>query len=255
LRLITIIAALALSTGTAAAEFARVLVPLRYTDAPGAYGSVWSTDLHLYNGSAVTLRPGIDIFPIVTACPPIPQLVRIEPRTLVELPDCASGRRPPAQLVYVREPAVGTVAFSLRIREVTGSISEQTSVPVVRDEMLFDRPLFLLRVAQSGSRFRSTIRVYAPDAVPTVVTVRLWLGGGRLEPLAERQLELIAPPGGAMAYPSYAELMLDEHSFPMLERDFRELQVEIEPAANVPIWAMASITDNVTQTVHVILPQ
>jgi hypothetical protein len=245
--------------------FSRILVPLAYPSTPGAYGSVWSTDLILYNASPVTLDIGTDIWPISSSCPPVPANRVFPPNTFT---DTCQNRSTAARtdLLYVRSDVADDILFSLRIRESSAGIPEHTEVPVVRDEDLLDGSIYLARVPATTESFRSMIRIYDPSARPSTVTVRLWQEwpAGAYPPGTEPGPDPVAQKTVTLApldladvplHPSYAEVFLDERSFPGTELRgsyFVEILAETQ---STPFWAMATITDNVKQTVNVILPQ
>jgi hypothetical protein len=237
-------------------DFSKVLVPVWTFDLlPGAHGSLWGTELIVYNATEQDLRLPEDIFPIGTQCPPFPsqQVIRRNRDESV----CLGGG--PAALVYVKKELVDDVLFSLRIREHSVGIAEHTEIPVVREESFFDTPIRLLTVPESRDRFRTTIRIYGPSGKKARVLVQLLGAGGREEPFAERVFELAEGDDPHVpSIPAYKEFLLDESVFEELRGGLRgsHFLVKVTPLEpGQSLWAMATVTDRVYQTVNVILPQ
>ncbi len=242
--------------GTASAGripgFTEVLVPVWYRSQPGAGGSLWSTELNLFNFSDQDLSLQNDVFPVMTDCPPVPSQAVIHAHTEMGLCLGSENGWPPAWIVNVRSDRLITSVFSLRVHEDPIGINEATTVPVVPEERLFDRPFYLARVPSSGSRVRTMIRIYDLSGTDGEVRVQIW--NGRSTPLAEKTIAL---QGSMATHPGYAQFYFDGSTFSELA-PFPEanLLVRVVPTReDQRLWAMASVTDNATQSVQIILPQ
>ena len=242
------------ATGSAE-KFARFLVPLVVTRAPGAAGSLWQTELRVFSDSDedVLLFPQADLCQVSCTAPPafgFPLLKR-----------SMSHIQPPpgnGALLYTRHEHVDTLRLNLVVRDLSRSDrSAGTHIPVVAEEDLFTTRLHLLNVP-NAERFRHTLRVYDVDArQDAYVLVRV------VDPTNDRVLAEftrrfdIAPyaPAGPLEAPSkpgYIEIGALTAEVPP---NVREVRVEVEPLTpGLRFWAFVSTTNNETQAVTLSVP-
>jgi hypothetical protein len=260
LRLCLLLSLLSIS-GLAAhgADYERVLLPLSpsFSDShlPGANGSEWRVDAWIhYTGAepvAIIPEPVICIF----TCPRFLMRPNRPPLRV------AAGGRESGFFFHIPREFASHFGFHVRVRDsARHAASQGTSVPVV-SEGEFRAATHLLNVPV-GPAARVTLRVYGlPEAANRLVHVRYmridgWWESGPPILLREDLVELSyePPPFGLLLWPSFAMLSNVE----LLPELAGEQAVWIEVAAVSPelrIWAMASITDNVSQHVTIVAPE
>jgi hypothetical protein len=230
--------------------FTPVLVPITPAAFNGAFGSQWITELGIYNAGdeELTVR---DVFPFATECPPFPTVDAVPPRAVSGL--CV-GRTWPAMLLYVKTARLSEIGFSLRIRELTSGIGELTDLPVVRADRFYRRTFRLVAVPLSNSRARTLLRIYDASGGNSRIRLRVWNVSviSTPVPLLEEIVELAAYDNSEIPlYPSYHQRYLDE-----IGAVRGNVVLEITPLnPESQLWAMVSVTDNVSQSVNVIMPQ
>ncbi|MDQ3280536.1 MAG: hypothetical protein M3Q69_03905, partial [Acidobacteriota bacterium] len=179
----------------------RLLIPIAITvPVPGAFGSLWTTELVARNSGATPVH----LRNIAPVCPPIGASCGSEAdigaeQSAVVMPE-ATDRR-----AAIIEATPGErLAFSLRVRDLSRQLETWgTEIPVVRERDLRSGTITLVNVPVS-SAFRNTLRVYDIDALTDAeVRIRLY----RIVPvqvgfytvpdrdmlLGEARLRLIAP--------------------------------------------------------------
>lgn len=240
----------------------RLLIPVTLSQPlPGAYGSLWSTELVARNmgSTAVQVR---HIAPLCNfPCAPEAEVPPNE--TVVLLPGIIGTDRNAA--IIEASPA-NDLAFHLRVQDLSRQAETWgTEVPVVREHELRTSTLALVNVPV-GEGFRNTLRIYEIDGTPDAeVLVRLY--GIRPGPvgmfvsprpdqlLGERRLRLVPPlPFQRERSPAYLELGDLGQIAPLGASE--RVVVQIEPVSpGMRFWAFVSVTNNTTQHVTVITPQ
>lgn len=247
-------------------EYSRVLFPV-WLEHPvsGAHGSLWTTELAIFNGGdreyVVSLWTACDI----GLCPP----ARIEPGRTIVATDLVIGGgagSPPAYLQAVEDDGSRDINFNLRVRDLSrAGMTWGTELPVVREAESFTTAIHLLDVPLA-ERFRSMLRVYDFDpGRDRAVLIRFFRTSSSFryaeeyppdELLTEHVLHFRTTPADAErphpAIPGYAELLLDP--VPELAGVDR-MRVEIRPLTpGLRFWGMVSVTNNETQHVTIISP-
>lgn len=216
------------------------LLPVVAQSAPGAFGSVWTTDLTIHNGSspAITLHAPTCL-PILTSCTPFP-IVLGEGETV--MPQVYPRESSQGVLIDVLQPHPG-LAMELRVRDLSReSQTWGTELPIVSTNKF--QILIRLIDIPTDSRFRTTLRIYSLNAGAAHVRV-MPLNGRSI--LAEQTVTL-----QGFAAPWYAQV----EPFPPGLVDDR-VRVEIEPVqpTDLRLWAFVTITNNATQFVTAVTPQ
>ena len=235
----------------------RYLVPITAFEVPGANGSLWTSELLVYNPyGTTTLRgrlcheaslalcaPGLDVEREVT------RRVRIYPRIGAE-----------GAFLYVPTGTSSEFVKQLRVRDISRDAENFGSeVPVVSTETDFAYRQRLVDVP-TDPRYRTLLRIYAADDRSYPVIVRVFPASGR-EVIEQREIRL---EGAAQASefalnPAYAEL--DPITPAVRASGHARVRVEVEalsfpdPPPATRIWAFLSLTNNVTQQFTVITPQ
>lgn len=269
-RRITIIVLQLLAAGTLVAqtaeEYETVLVPVfSIVPVPGAFGSMWSTELWLRNsGQDPVDVQWYDYNCILATCaptPPTPPNITFRPRI---------GTSPPGlrgTLMFVERRLAADVSFGLRSRDLSRQAQTAgTEIPVVR-EGKFTSGVVVLPDVPVGGNFRQVVRIYGLDPTRAgSVVVRVYginpaaripqdpaIVPDRL--LGQTVVRLqVAGPAHFPTYPSFAEIgnLTDVASFAGEER----VLIHVEPLEEAfKIWAFASVVHNETQHLTVISPQ
>ncbi|MFA6956306.1 MAG: hypothetical protein WC538_10580 [Thermoanaerobaculia bacterium] len=218
----------------------RLLLPLDVV-VQGGYGSLFSTHLTAFNKGATP----VEVRGIVPFCPlspclsdPIPAVVLVPGHATGEFENHGTPGR------FVFYPSSAQLDFNLRARDSSrDQLSYGTEVPVVAGELFRSRPFNLLAV-QSAQTFRAMLRVYGIAA--STVTVRaLRQADDRV--LDQWSLQLSEP--GNEYEPAYAEIALPGWGVSFV-------RIEISPQSEqFPVWAFASVTNNVTQQFTLVTPR
>jgi hypothetical protein len=257
--------------------YERILVPISIVEPiPGAYGSMWVTELKGRNnsnqGAVVTTVPE----GLCTLCPQMPAHKNFDFRQFVPNPNAGV-------YVYVGAPAAGKVSFSLRIQDISRQAQTWgTDIPVVREQQVYKGTLHLLDVPVD-SRFRSALRVYdfdtPSDESLRAVRVRIYdmCGIGPIDgrcsdsPLVDTVLTLTVSGAQSSAifpdHPAAAMIGSLVDAFPQLasipptalaggKLRPATARIEIDPVTpEIRFWAFVSSTNNETQHVTAITPR
>lgn len=130
------------------------------------------------------------------------------------------------------------LAASLRVTDVSREASSLgVEVPVVTADR-FSITVALLNVPVDP-RYRHTLRIYSLQREPVSATVAF---------NGQNHRELTLTPGRDMFEPAYAELT----DFPITPG---QTSMRVTVSSNVPIWALASVTNNETQAITTVTPQ
>ena len=238
------------------ADVGTVLLPLISPPAAGVSGTTWVTEAAAFLDG----EPSAFLFPLSNNCRilcPVIATKMLTPGLVAELEIPASSDFPGYLLRFDRRRETD-LSFINRVRE-TSRVNDEwgIDVPVVFDEDFLRGPIQILGVA-GFERYRRTLRIYQPDALPSTVTVRLYKGGYQEELAAEARVTLRQPDASVMfnglpIRASYAQLNLDKLYSGV--RGVRSVRVEIVPdSPELRHWAFVSITDNTTQEVRLAVP-
>jgi hypothetical protein len=214
-----------------------VLVPISVFSVPGAYGTVWSTELWYRNNST---EPVV-IWPLAVA-DWYPGIGRTERLPIGYFPADAPG-----QIIFVGRNGGDKVQFDLRIfNRANPEDSWGTKIPVVREHE-FRTTVNIINVPTAPD-FRSALRIYAvPADDPLTEVVRLRIYSGDEDLLVDTELTL-------RGWPRYAGILSLADAFPEIRQADR-VRIEVEaanPAAK--IWAFVGVTSNHTQNVAIVTP-
>ena len=214
----------------------RVLVPVTVRNVPGAFGTLWSTELWYRNNST---RPVI-VFPLATS-DYVPTMNRTVP-----LPIFTSPNYDPSQIIYVERDGIDDVQFDLRLfNRSDPKATWGTKLPVVREREFADA-ISLINVPTAAG-FRSALRIYAmPDEsfVGETVLIEIYANDERLLASAELPFN-----GG----PRYAAIASLADAYPEIRQTDR-VRVHVESASGRKIWAFVGVTSNTTQEVSIVTP-
>ena len=241
----------------------RVLLPLTVKNAPGAFGTQWTTELWL---RLDTTRPSVFIMPLFARsncdppCP-LPGGPLENASFPVDFFKTAPGELP-GSLLYVQQDAIDDLFISLRLLEVSGFYSTPTlQLPVVRERDFSSRRIHILGIPGRPG-LRGLLRVYGidPDVTGDVRVAAFREEGGQFNqllfdmtvPLTVVQREYAAGPFRVRVRPPVAQLDLSW----LIPVDVTLYRLEITPVSpGLRIWGFASVTDNATQEIVLRTPR
>lgn len=214
----------------------RVFIPVFVANLNGADGTVWQTDLWATNTSD---QPVLYQIAACTQAADCNGTNTIPPQSTQPRGD--SSR--PAGRWLPLDPAVH---LESRLRDLSRSASSAgIELPLVR-ETDFRADEINLNAIPRDARFRLTLRLYGLDAGGDVTIEQLDANGN----LLRTTLVTLAPPDDPSLLSGYAQVALDtapESASPM--------RVRIRPrTVGLRIWALASITNNLTSEVTLVQP-
>lgn len=255
---LAVVGFLLVGDATHAQTIERFLVPVYLAGpTPGASGTQWVSELRILNSGASNAF--IENFGVMNQTgmffpETLPPGVEIAGRRL----NNAGSANNPGALLLVRSEYARQLAFQSRVRDTSrDSEGWGTWLPVIHETQASSHAIHLLDVPVDG-RYRLMLRVYSFDQVAGR-TVRVRILGARSDAmfpteedplLAEFPLPLNT--GGATLQPAYAQYA-DFALLPTLP-GYDRVRVAIEPQADFAIWAMISITNNMTQEVTMVMP-
>jgi len=239
-------------------DYVRYLIPLVQRDIKGANGSVWTSELRFRN------RWDRDIPIIGPLCSPVADPcvppIDIPPGATVTLPIQPRGDGVDGAFLYVPIAVTGgpRPAITLHVRDTskgTGGYGTQVVTPRI-DEY---QPRVDLIGIPTDSRYRGTLRIYGSGAAPQLVRVSTYSETGndvlntQLVPLSGI-LNIAFDP--FPSHPAYAQLDAVPDSVRAADADRIRIVVDTPDAGDNPplIWALVTITDNVTQLPSTIAP-
>jgi hypothetical protein len=222
------------------AAFERVLVPLVF-GSPGAFGSIWTSDLYAHNSGDSEIELPDSPFPTLPCnLPPCDRL--IPPSVSVRYPSPESKPFPQGRWIYVPRALSANVQLALRIRDLSRQAeSSGTEIPVIHERDFLTGKMAFLNVPASDALLRFRLRMYAGSA--QTIFCHLF---GRTS-VADFSLRLREGSGNL---PAYGEIDLEPSLSKMLDSGPYTLEV----TAPFPAWGFITVTNNTTQQVTVISP-
>jgi len=231
------------------AFFERILFPV-LVNTPGGHRSQWRSEAVISNPNPWFIETFNSIRPI--ACPATPCGERFSPG---EYDKFSGVDFPHGVALLVPRRDADAMSFGLRVRDVS-RVAENfgSEIPVVREsEMSLGTTLTLLDVPVDP-RHRTKVRIYALNVPPSrpiegqLTTLRTGVAGSRTT--TAFTLNMQCADYTCSMSPAYAEVDL-----PTAEEGQR---VNVYIAADTPpgalSWAFASVTNNVTQQVTIVVP-
>ncbi|MHB0968742.1 MAG: hypothetical protein ACYC7A_13190 [Thermoanaerobaculia bacterium] len=244
--------------------FEPVLLPISIYEWAGGHGSIWKSELSLFNENDFPLIFGQNVFHYFeTGClfPMCPTPATVFPSTAQNasyIERLEPG--PPGVMLHLAKELVGGTLMNLRLRDISRqSLTAGVEIPVVREHE-FETERIILANVPTDARFRTMLRIYDPDArTEARVRVRVFALGSET-PLGEGDLTLHVEQGGEWLNemplrPGYAQVSNLESIAPTIAEHDR-IRIDIEPLTpDLRFWAFVSITNNETQHVTLVTPQ
>jgi hypothetical protein len=216
--------------------FERVLLPVSVSRIPGAFGTLWTTELWYRNNSN---RP-VAIYPLAIS-DFVPTMNRTEFLNVF-----TSRSYDPSQIINVARDGIDDIQFDLRLfNRSDPSAKWGTKLPVVREREFADG-ISLINIPTAAG-FRSALRIYAlPDQSFTGETVLLQI-------YSNNEVLLAAAEVPFNSSPRYAAVLSLADSYPAIRRAER-VRVHVQSASGRKVWAFVSVTSNMTQDVSIVTP-
>ena len=216
----------------------RILLPISVSDVPGAYGTLWSTELWYRNNGDVP----VPVFPLAVtdAVFPVHTTLLLQPGSF---PATSPGR-----ILFMQSEGAENVQFDLRLfNHAERSDSWGAQIPVVR-ESEFRNELTLINIPTSPE-FRSALRVYGlPEELSGQGTIQIDITSNTNELLASTTMTV----GGVI--PLYAQFLSLADEFPEIRAADR-VNVHVQSLSEgVKLWAFVAVVSNSTQEVSIIAP-
>jgi len=235
------------------ANYERILIPLSLGSQqfPGAYGSLWASEIWVYNGNPWA---GEMLFgnPDATCCP----------KTLIEAGEMrkadyiASSLTPFGIVAWVQKGSSRGMNFSLQVRDVSrAKLHSGTEMPVVHESEFHDS-IDLLNVPIEPSSSRTALRVFnldAPNQFPIRIVITRAAGG---DPLVDDNTVVLRIAGVGGTVPSFARFVsLDDLAgrYPQIV-GVGPVQISVSTGTDAKVWAFAAVTNNATQLITTVLP-
>jgi hypothetical protein len=249
-------------------DYEKVLIPLSFpSPRAGAYGSLWATELKVFNGSndLIQLFQGTPNCRISAGCGSYPYpTMFIGPGDYGNPGFLFPARLNPSGLVYVEKEKGEAIHFSLHVRDLSrGNESFGTELGVARESEFRNTAVYFLNVP-IASNLRHTLRIYDVDpelreGSPARARVRAFEPFSSVDvmntvyELPERNdFGMIERPLPAIA--GYVEVALNDLRSSSVSGD--RLIIGVEPLTpGLRFWTMLSVTDNVTQHATLFTPQ
>src|SRR5215203_5330084 len=243
------------------ADYTTTLVPLVSQGLRGANGSVWDSELFVFNGSHLPLvMPRFSDSPVLTI---EPSLI-IDPHSTVRINLYPRDGGADGAFLHVPNTLVNSTKMSLRVRDTSqNATSLGDEVPVVRADQagheltIFDVPV--------DPKYRATLRIYGFTPAPMQVGVTIYSEDGNT-PLAyfDQDLQgiaiLVADP--FPSHPAYAAINPLTAAVRAAAAGSR-VRIQITnyagcctpPLRVAKIWAFVSLTNNETNQVTIVTPK
>ena len=248
--------------GGAEGNYESILLPIYFPGTvEGAHGSRWQADLWIRNDSNETALLAPWPCPPGDSCPAaVPLTYALEPdKHLRGLSPHFQVRSNPGQLLWVSRNAVDDVEFSLRFADTTrAALNGGTDMPVVRERDLHLDSMNLLNVPMTYD-YRVLLRLYETAYRDSNFRISFYAydASGAQQLLHQEEIGITNPQDGLFktesAYMQYDVTRLldtDDKAWP------ETIHIEIVPLKpGSRFWAMASVTNNVTQLVTLVTPQ
>lgn len=245
-------------------DFVKILLPIATKDILGSFGSLFRTEVRLFNGATENLLLNSDYLSTLYLANcgkghcDLP--VDVSPQSTAPLIVNAPAERP-GSLLYIRRPFNDTKEVSIRVMDVSRErITAETEIPVIREDAFRTQKLNLINIP-GDSRYRIALRIYGPDGEDNErVRVRLYSGVGR-SAIGEHVLNLQNPSPDTTGMASlllglsYVQVLSLTTDFPEVA-GFDPIRIEIEPMSpTLRFWAFVTVTNNVTQQLTTVSPQ
>lgn len=236
--------------------FEQILLPVYNIEPiPGAFGSVWETELWVRNNSDEDVRA----MPCIPSCQGtgFGGSFPATSTTRNPIPGTVSGL---GAMMHIWVEESPNMAFSLRLFERSeNTVRQGIEIPVVRESEFLSGTGELLAVPV-GSDTRSMMRVYDPYGIEGAGVLVEVFPMDSDELLASRLIDLdeLGPRDPSVEFLRRAQY----GSVPSLQQAFGHValpdQVRLRLTgipSNLIFWAFVSVTDNETQYVTLITPQ
>lgn len=232
-----------------------ILLPVSQQTTPGAFGSLWSTDVYAANAN----DEPVEIYPAVCAVSaPCPPTFSVPAGAAIPVPvDQTASGEPAGVLMWVPRAAVNKMSFSLRVYDQSRELlSFGTSIPVVRENELLSGQSEFFPIPV-GDVFRQSLRVYdISDGTNTQFFVEIFDMESGLRLAAETVAAIHAPVFGPVPIrPAVVEIHQLASRYPAVSGS-SSVRVRVTPVVpTTKYWAFLTVTNNDLQHVTTMPPE
>lgn len=239
-------------------DYDRLLIPLTTKTANGAHGSVWETQLRIFNAAHLDVRlPGPEQ---IFHSPPIDGDVVVPAHKTITATVVGRDTTVDGAFLYVPTPMAYVPRFSLRVRDTSVNATNLgTEIPVIRqqhagsDLVLFDIP--------NDPHYRATLRIYGFTPAPMLVGVSVYAENSDT-PIEQYDVTLSGVVTAVyVPFPPHPAYVAFDPLTPAVRASTSRVRIEVTNYGSIisppgpPIWAFVSITNNETQQVTLVTPK
>lgn len=236
-----------------ASNFEAVLIPLSLgaKQFPGGYGSLWASELWIYNGNRWASE-------LLFGNPDnnggaSPVVIQGETRNGQYISSAQSAF---GLLAWVQKGSAKAFTFELQARDVSrAKLHSGTEMPVVHESEFRDS-IDLLNVPIEPASSRIALRVFNLDSsreFPVHVVITPAAGG---EALVDDETLIVRGGAGGGTFRSYARYGSDDDlvaRYPQLANAGR-VHISVSTTGTEKIWSFVAVTNNATQLITTIMP-
>jgi hypothetical protein len=219
--------------------FERVLFPI-LENTSGAFGSVWKATATIANPFAAYVETFNRIDQVTCIDRPCMEL-----RPPQSTFDVSTGGYPHGAILYAPR---GRLLYGLRIQETSRNDDPGVEIGAVR-ESRFSRELAMLANVPASSAYRTKIRIYGFDPLPSPYVQAAVIVDGNVASV--KSIDLLLVRSGNPTEPAYAEFDLQT----VLKAPAERATIVVSGPRFAPLWAMATAVHNSSQKLVVIASQ
>jgi hypothetical protein len=236
-------------------NYERALIPLSLGGGqfPGAYGSVWASELWIHNSNSFAtevLFGNPDCAPNCSLTRPV-----VNPGETRDARYMAATGVPFGLIAWVQKGGEEGLTFSLQVRDISRArLHSGTEMPVVYESKFRDS-LTLLNVPLEPASSRTAVRVFNLDASNQLPVRILITPAATNEVLVDDTLNLRqAGVGGLVpAFARYTSVDDLVARYPQLN-GISAVRITLSTPDATRIWAFAAVTNNETQLITTVVP-
>ncbi len=226
-----------------------LLIPVA-VETPGAFGSKWTTDIWVHNDSDAPVNLMSEVCSFLGAVYPCGNPMVVAEHRTMRIPPRVTGSSSPEMYLFPPNDARDRLHFNIRVRNTAVANDPGTEIPIASSSDFRNERLVITNVpVKSG--LRSVLRVYDQERVIGVsMSVRIYdMDSGALLMRRDTGFRPAVSDNPLWFSIGFFDLLSD----PAL-RGHDTVRIEIEEP-DASLWALLTLTDNITQRVTVFTSQ